>query len=99
MLQRTVSSAVGRAIETAREAVRSDNLIEIDLASRHLSTKATEMEKLATSAGGETSDQDKERLREAEKSLKKLEARRQELTGDPDVGSSRSSPRTPSPLH
>jgi hypothetical protein len=39
MLQRTVSSAVGRAIETAREAVQSDDLIEIDLASRHLATK------------------------------------------------------------
>jgi hypothetical protein len=71
MLHRTVSSAVRRAIETAKEAVQSDDLIEID--SRHLSAKATEMEKLATSAGGETSDQDKERLREAEKSLRKLE--------------------------
>jgi hypothetical protein len=100
MLQRTVSSAVGRAIVTAQEAAKSDDLIEIDLASRHLSPKATEMEKLATRTGGEASDQDKERLREAEKSLRKLEARRQELEEDPNVGSSpqlASHPRPPPP--
>jgi hypothetical protein len=88
MMQRTVSSAVGRAIVTAQEAARSDDLVEIELASCHLSAKATEMEKLVTHAGGEASDQDKERLHEAEKSLRKLEARRQELAEDPDVGSS-----------
>jgi hypothetical protein len=77
-LRMTLKTA-GRALAASREALRSEDPVDIDGVHLQLMKKIGEMESAAGHIDRELSAEENEMLREAEKSLGKLWRRKQEL--------------------
>jgi hypothetical protein len=68
--------------------MQSDDPVKIDDVHRQLSAKAREMEAAAVYIEDDPTAQDNEKLREAKKSLRKLEKKKRELKWSTNIGAS-----------
>jgi ribosomal 50S subunit-associated protein YjgA (DUF615 family) len=79
MALRRAGQAIARAMTAAHEALWSDDLDDVNGVHSQLSKKVEEMEAAATCVDGELFNEANEMLWEAEKTLRKLWRRKQEL--------------------
>jgi hypothetical protein len=79
MARLVTRKAIDRLVKATQQAAQSNDLANVELMFRQLTTKVTKLERITMSKEGDTDPQDEAKLQEAEAALRKLDRRRQQL--------------------